>query len=248
MQFFKNIFQKKKEIHPADFSLLKTDVHSHLIPGIDDGSPSVEISINLIKSFIDFGYKKLITTPHIINDQYRNTPEIILNGLEKVREEIKNQNLQIELNAAAEYYIDNEFLKLIEEKKLLTFGSNFVLVEMSFFTESPLLKDALFNLQVAGYKPVLAHAERYGFWHNEYEKFEEMKTRGALLQLNIASLTGHYSDDVKKIAEQLIDDGMYDLIGSDCHHSGHIELMQKSRSEEYLHKVLSSGKLINNTL
>ncbi len=248
MNFFQKIFSKKKRFPPADLSALKADVHSHLIPGIDDGAQTMEDSLNLIKQFIELGYKKLITTPHIMIDQYRNTPEIILSGLGKVQTEIKNQKLEIELQAAAEYYIDNDFLKLIEEKKLLTFGNNYVLVEMSFFAESPLLKDALFNLQIAGYKPVFAHAERYGFWHNEYEKFEDVKSRGALLQLNMTSLSGHYSEDVKKVAQQLIDDEMYDLIGSDCHHFGHIELMQKSRTEEYLHKILSSGKLLNHTL
>lgn len=248
MNFLKKLFQKKVLLPPADLSILKADVHSHLIPGIDDGAKTMEDSLNLIREFKELGYKKLITTPHIMSDQYRNTPEIILSGLEKVRAEIKNQRIEIELDAAAEYYIDHEFLKLIEDRNLLSFGNKYVLVEISFFSEPPILKDALFNLQIADYKPVLAHAERYSFWHNSYEKFEEMRARGALLQLNIGSLTGYYSPETKKIAERLIDDGMYDLIGSDCHHTGHIELIKASRNEEYLHKILSSGKLLNNTL
>ena len=255
MNFLKNIFHKKQIFPAADLSILKVDVHSHLIPGIDDGAKTMKDSLNLIRAFKEFGYKKLITTPHIMADQYRNTPEIISGGLEKVRMELKNQNLEMELDAAAEYYIDHEFLKLIEEKKLLSFGDiqsrqagKYVLVEISFFSEPPMLKEALFNLQIAGYKPVLAHAERYGFWHNSYEKFEDMKARGALLQLNIGSLPGYYSPETKKIAERLIDDGMYDLIGSDCHHLGHIELMKTCQTEEYLHKILSSGKLLNSTL
>lgn len=261
MNIFRKIFQRKPPFSPADLSVLKTDIHSHLIPGIDDGAKTMDDSLKLIRAFKELGYKKLITTPHIMSDQYRNTPEIILSGLEKVRTELINQNLEIELDAAAEYYIDNEFLKLIEEKKLLTFGSKddnhnpgnltsgrYVLVEMSFFSEPPMLKDALFNLQVTGYKPVLAHAERYSFWHNDYGKFEDMKARGALLQLNIGSLTGYYSPETKKIAERLIDDGMFDLIGSDCHHPGHIELIKGCLTEEYLHRLLSSGKLLNATL
>ena len=248
MNFFQKIFSKKKEFFPADLSVLNADIHSHLIPGIDDGAKTMEDSIRLILEFQELGYKKLITTPHVMSDQYRNTPEIILNGLENVRAELMRQNIEMELNAAAEYYIDHEFLKLIERKDILTFGDKYVLVEMSFFTETPMLKDALFLLQIAGYKPVLAHAERYDFWHNSYEKYEDVKTRGALLQLNIGYLTGYYSMGVKKIAERLIDDGMYDMIGSDCHHQGHIELIKSCRSEEYLHKVLNSGKMLNSAL
>lgn len=255
MDFFKKIFRKKQLFPPADLSVLKADLHSHLIPGIDDGVKTLEDSLNLIKAFKDLGYSKLVTTPHVMSDQYRNTSEIILGGLEKVREELKKQKIEMELDAAAEYYIDNEFLKMIEDKSLLTFGKKtgpegrgYVLVEMSFFSESPMLKDALFNLQIAGYKPVIAHAERYGFWYGTYEKFEEMKERGALLQLNIGSLTSYYSPETKKIAERLIDDGMYDFIGSDCHHPGHISLLNETRTEEYMHKILSSGKLLNSTL
>lgn len=248
MKILRKIFRKKNLLPPADLSVLKTDIHSHLIPGIDDGAKTMDDALNLIRALGELGYKKLITTPHIMSDQYRNNPEIILSGLEKVRAELKNQQVEMELAAAAEYYIDHEFLKLIEEKKLLTFGNKHVLVEMSFFSETPMLKDALFNLQVAGYRPVLAHAERYAFWHNSYEKFEDMKARGALLQLNIGSLTGYYSPETKKIAERLVDDGMYDLIGSDCHHAGHIELIKASLKENYLHKILASGKLLNSTL
>lgn len=248
MNILRKIFQKKPQFPPADMSVLKTDIHSHLIPGIDDGAKTMDDSLNLIRAFKELGYKKLITTPHIMSDQYRNNPEIILDGLERVRAELKNQQVEMELDAAAEYYIDHEFLKLIEEKRLLTFGNKYVLVEMSFFSETPMLKDALFNLQVAGYRPVLAHAERYSFWHKNYEKFEDMKARGALLQLNIGSLTGYYSPETKKIAERLIDDGMYDLIGSDCHHAGHLELIKDCLKEEYLHKILASGKLLNSTL
>ncbi len=248
MNLFKNIFKKSPKLPPVDLSILINDIHSHLIPGIDDGAKTMEDSINLINGFREIGYKKLITTPHIMSDQYRNTPEIILGGLEKVRNEMKNQQIEMQIEAAAEYFIDLEFLKLIEEKKLLTFGNNFVLVEISFFSEPPMLNEALFNLQIAGYKPVMAHAERYGFWNNSYEKYEDLKSRGALLQLNIGSLTGFYSPETKKISERLIEDGMYDLIGSDCHHQGHIDLIKGCRTEKYLHKIIESGKLLNHSL
>jgi tyrosine-protein phosphatase YwqE len=109
------VFQKKEILAPADLALLGTDIHSHLIPAVDDGSKSLEDSINMIRSFQEMGYKKIITTPHVMSDFYKNTPETILGGLSDVRAELKSQNIDIELEAAAEYYLDEVLEPQVKE-------------------------------------------------------------------------------------------------------------------------------------
>lgn len=248
MRFLKNIFSKKQKLNPIDFGLLKTDLHSHLIPGIDDGSKSLDESIAMLKQFEAFGYKKVITTPHIMSDFYKNTPEIILGGLEIVRKGIKDAGLNIEIEAAAEYYLDLHFEEQIEAKNLLTFGNNHVLFELSFSNEPPRVKEAIFNLQTQGYKPIMAHVERYPFYFNDFEKIEDFKNRGCLIQLNINSLSGQYGPAVKKMAESIIDRDLVDVVGSDCHHLGHLELMDSVRTSPHLHKIVNKADLLNKVL
>ena len=103
-------FSKKEEdLTPLDFSILKTDIHSHFIPGIDDGAPDLETSMLLIKKMQQLGYQKVITSPHVMSDFYQNSSETILSGLAEVRTELKAKNINMDIDAAAEYYIDYEF-------------------------------------------------------------------------------------------------------------------------------------------
>jgi len=250
MSFLSGLFGKKKlSSFPADLSVLKTDLHSHFIPGIDDGAKTLEDSMRLIRGMKELGYKKVITTPHIMSDYYKNTPEIILGGLEKVREELKRNNISIEIEAAAEYYLDYEFDEKLKSRNILTLSNNYVLIEISFLNPPDNLEATIFNLNIAGYKPILAHPERYPFWHGDFERYQRLKDLGALLQLNILSLTHYYSEGVQKTAEKLVDLGLIDLLGSDLHHDKHLETIRtRALYEPYLHKLLESGKLLNNTL
>lgn len=248
MGFFSNIFGLSSKLTPLDLSLIKTDMHSHLIPGIDDGSKSLEDTMVLLRKFKELGYQKVITTPHVMSDFYKNTPEIILGGLQRIKEEIQKEGLSIEIEAAAEYYLDFHFDDLIKQKKLLTFGQNHVLFELSFNDEPPRVKETIFNLITEGYKPILAHVERYPFYINQWKQIEDYRHRGVLLQLNINSLSGHYGQPVKKMAEQLIDKGWIDVIGSDCHHMGHLEMLDSLRTNPYLHKLAAQENLLNKSL
>ena len=241
MGLFKNLFGKKApELPPADLGAsLLTDVHSHFIPGIDDGAPDMDTSLALISAMHDLGYRKVITTPHVMGDTYRNTPEDILGGLDKVRKAIASRGLDIEVDAAAEYYLDDSLEQKIKEKSLLTFGNNHVLFELPFIAEPPMLNSTVFEMQTAGYRPVLAHVERYPFWYRDWDKIEAMYDRGVVLQVNIGSLTGAYGPEARKVGEKLIDKAMVKVLSSDCHHMGHIEMLHRSRTMEYVHKALS---------
>lgn len=244
-----NIFKKDTRLKtPVDISTLSCDIHSHFIPGIDDGAQTIEDSVQMLTEMYNLGYKKVITTPHIMGDFYKNTPEIILGGLEKVRTALKEANIPIEVEAAAEYYIDFDFEKKLNEEKLLTFGNNYLLFEISYLNPPDNLDHIIFKMQTHGYKPVLAHPERYNFFHSDFKKYEDFIEKGVLLQLNINSLTGHYSLSTKKIAEQMISKNMISFLGTDCHHFGHLELIKKVVYEKHLHQLFESGKLLNKQL
>ena len=244
MSFLKNIFRKKEELNyppVTDYSWVGTDMHSHLIPGIDDGSKSIEESLDLIRKFQALGYRKLITTPHIMSDAYRNTPEIILGGLDKLRTAVQKEGINMELDAAAEYYFDEGFTKHIKEKNLLTIGGRYVLFEVSYMNQPDNINQVIFDIQVAGYHPILAHPERYPFWYNDFNRYHQLKETGVLLQLNTNSLTGYYGPDAKKIAERMINENLIDFIGSDMHGVRHMEALERSLQEKHLWKIAAQG-------
>ena len=248
MSIFSRLFSFDSEKSGTDLSAVFCDIHSHFIPKIDDGAQTIEDSIDLIRCLYELGYKKIITTPHIMSDAFKNTPEVIMGGLEKVREAIKTAGIPVQLDAAAEYYVDYDFEQKIEKEKLLSFGDNYLLFEVSYVNPPDNLNSVIFKLQTAGYKPVLAHPERYNFWHRNFEKYQELKDKGVLFQMNINSVTGFYSFSTKKTAEKMIDNGMIEFIGTDCHHIGHIELLKKAAGNKHLRKLIESGRLINQKL
>lgn len=246
MGLFSNLLGKRRpELPPADLGVLQCDVHSHFIPGIDDGAPTVEASLDLLRAMADLGFRKVITTPHSMADGYKNPPEVILGGLEKLRRAATEAGIALEVEAAAEYYLDHVLQEKTARQELLTFGQDLVLFELPFLNEPAILFNLVFEMQTQGYRPVLAHPERYTFWHADTASMETLKDRGVLFQLNTIALGGSYGPAVKKAAERIIDKGWYELAGSDCHGMKHIEALQAARTEPYLHKLIESGKLIN---
>ena len=250
MGLLTKIFKKKEELPPFDISKLNVDIHSHLIPGIDDGTQTIEESIRLISNFVSLGYKKVITTPHIMSDYYKNNPEIILTGLEKLKEAIHNEGLDIEIDAAAEYNLEPDFEEIIKKGDVLTFGGDkkYVLFELSFFKEPSRIKEVIWDLLNLGYQPVLAHVERYAYWHKKWDKIEDMINRSVLLQMNIGSITGAYGPDVRKMSMKLIDEGLIDFVGSDCHNQRHIDMIHHALVDPYFHKLCNQPQIKNKNL
>lgn len=203
------------------------DFHSHLLFGIDDGARTFEDTLSLTKAMIDFGVKQFITTPHIIQHVWENNSEIINAKKEEVVSLLKENNIHLPFKAAAEYLMDDHFVKLFQSGPLLTLKDNYVLVEMSYINAPIQLYDILFDLQVAGYKPVLAHPERYVFYHKNFAEYTKLKKSGCLFQLNILSTVGYYGEGVFTTAKKLLESGMIDYVGSDVHHSKHIESFGK---------------------
>ncbi|MCF8331806.1 MAG: capsular biosynthesis protein [Bacteroidales bacterium] len=245
----KKLFHPSVLKSPMDFKPFEIDMHSHLIPGIDDGVSTVEESIDMIKGLHGLGFSKLITTPHVMGDVYNNSRETIMKGLDKVRAAVEQAFIPVEIHAAAEYLLDDAFSNRLNSEKLLSFGNNYILVEMSYLMEPINLNHILFDIQTAGYRVILAHAERYRFWSRKHEKYQQMIDRGVHLQLNLLSLTGYYGKDVQKTAEWLLDNQMYSVIGTDLHNAEYLDELQKLQYNKLMHKLhKNAGNFINKNL
>ncbi len=242
-----DIFRKKEQLAPIRLSEIGVDMHSHLIPGIDDGSKSMNHSIAMLAKFESLGYRKVITTPHIYWDFYRNTPKNITKGLSDVKDAATQLGLKIEIEAAAEYYFDDYFLKLIKEEQVLSFGPKYVLVEFAFSDEPSNISGMIFALQSAGYTPIIAHFERYMYWWDSLDEAKAFRAKGVKIQLNLLSIIGHYGPEVQKQARRLIDQKMIDFAGSDCHRIEHLMLLEKNLAHPYFHKLLENP-LLNSSL
>lgn len=219
MFFFKKNKTILKDLIPENH----IDFHSHLLFGIDDGAKTFEDTLSLTQAMLDFGVKEFIATPHIIQHVWDNTSEIITDKKNEVVSLLQKNNIHIPFKAAAEYLMDDHFVKLFQNNKLLTLKDNYVLVEMSYINAPIQLYDIIFDLQLAGYKPVLAHPERYVFYHNNFSEYSKLKKAGCLFQLNLLSTVGYYGESVFITAKKLLESGMIDYVGSDVHHKKHIE-------------------------
>ncbi len=227
---------------------LGTDLHSHVLPGLDDGVQNFEEAAQVAEKMIELGYSKLITTPHIMSDTYRNTPEGILAKCDELNIYLRKCELTIEISAAAEYYLDENLAAMVAgKKKLLTFGSSYLLFELNFMVEPFNLNEFIFSLITSGYKPVLAHPERYLFYQQQPRKLEDLISRGVLLQLNITSLTGYYSKAAADLARLMIEEKWVHFAGSDCHNMVHTKVLEEALKSRPMQKLLSLP-LLNHTL
>jgi tyrosine-protein phosphatase YwqE len=224
----------------------RTDVHSHLIPGIDDGVKSNEQAFVTIRKMMDLGYEKFITTPHIMSDTYPNTPEYIRAKAVLLNEFLRSQRIGVEVDVAAEYYLDEYTMTEISgEEKLMTFGNNYLLFETNYLSEPFILKEFIFKATSKGYRPVLAHPERYQYM--TMEKAQDLTDRGVLLQVNLLSLSGFYAKPVQKLAEKLIEKKMISFIGSDCHNDLQARELEKAMHTTAFKKAIDLP-LLNSTL
>lgn len=242
-------FKKKNKLPNIDLSWLGTDIHSHLVPGIDDGSPDIETSLKLIRGFSELGYKKIVTTPHVLWDIYPNTTEVIKQGLGELREAVAREGIDIEVNAAAEYFLDEHFEEeLRNQTPLLTISGNMVLVEFSMVTEPFDVQRIIFELQMQDYQPVLAHPERYTYLTTRKEVYDDLKNAGCFFQLNLLSLTGYYGAAAHSLARYLLDHNYYDLAGTDMHHERHLSTLNKLAESSLYQRLKDEGLMKNHTL
>jgi len=238
-------FFRKKESHKdiANYSSIAVDMHSHVLPGIDDGAQNPQESIYLIRKMMDAGITKIVATPHIMADYYRNTAETINGALNVLKEELVKENIDIVVEAAAEHYFDETFENRIDDGKLMIMGKNYVLFELSFISVPPNVFAVVQKLLERGYKPILAHPERYSYMDiNQIKAFRDW---GCNLQLNTISLTGYYGKTALKMAESLVDNHLVDFISSDMHHPKHAEAFKNALKMPYVQRLLTDYPLKN---
>ena len=242
MSFFP-FFSKVKQ------SLVEVDIHSHLIPSIDDGAKDMERSIELILSLKSMGYNKLITTPHV-SDMFLNSSQTILNGYKALKKELISRKIEIDIEVAAEYYADDNFELLLNKGDILTFGGKkkYLLFELSYFTPPQNLESLIYDIKLAGYTPVLAHPERYVYLHRNIDKYKAIKEMGVLFQINLISIEGYYSSEIARVVKDLIANGMVDFIGSDTHHKRHAKFLKESFSNALYRKIFKNNTILNDTL
>jgi protein-tyrosine phosphatase len=233
----------------VDLSWIQTDMHSHLIPGIDDGSPDMDTSLEMIIGLRSLGFKKLITTPHILWEMYPNTPEKINEGLKQLQHVANEKGIQVTLKAAAEYFIDEYFEQQLKSKtSFLTINDNKILVEYSMVTAPMDLQKILFELEIQNYQPIIAHPERYIYLLQNRDFFDDLKASGCMFQLNLLSLTGYYGDTVQDLSEYLVRKEYYDYAGTDLHNPRQLAALQKLSSSSLLKKLRDSGTIKNHEL
>lgn len=227
---------------------LRVDIHSHLLPGLDDGVKTFDEAVNIISALKDLGYKKLVTTPHIIQDIYKNTPASIKLKHQQLVTILEEKGVEMHVEVAAEYYLDETLLQSLESnEQLLTIAGKYLLFETNFLTEPLNLKQFIFLATAKGYKVILAHPERYLYLNDSMDKASDLIDRGVLFQININSLTGYYSKQAQSMAFKLIDRGWVHWLGSDCHHLGHTQLLKDVRRNKYFQKALNLP-LLNNSI
>ena len=245
---FSFVNKKSVEDLPQPLPLL-VDLHSHLIPEVDDGSRNIVESLGLISVLKKFGYKKLIITPHVMFDSFKNSIESILDGLLHLQEELLMMDIQIEVEAAAEYYLDEGFIDLLKSKEILPIGKNYLLFETSYTHKPFNLEDIIYEIKLAGYIPLLAHPERYRYIKNKKEEYEILKSLGVMFQVNLNSFNGYYGKVAKENAHFLSEHGMIDFLGSDTHNLKQLKnLATVFESDEYkkiyLHNAIKNNELL----
>ncbi len=240
--FFKKREEKKRG------PVLKVDLHSHLIPGIDDGSQSMKESLFLLKGMEALGYEKVITTPHIMLDAYRNTPEIIRNGLKTLQETAAKEGISVEIEAAAEYYLDDGFEDLLKKGDMLTIKGKYLLFETSYFAKPMQLEEMIFSISSAGYIPLMAHPERYRYVKDPLLEYGRFKELGVLFQVNLNSFGGHYGKDAQYKANFLRKEGMIAFLGSDVHHSKQVDTLSDVFLLEAYRDIFMHNTILNDEL
>lgn len=241
-------FFSSKKVTP-DLSFIGVDMHSHLLPGLDDGLQELDQTMEFMRKLQLMGYRKFICTPHILSDMYPNSPETILPKLEIVRSALLENKIDVQVDAAAEYMVDIDFENLVNEnKRLLTFGKNFILIEMSYAAPSNNIESVIFNLKLKGLQPILAHPERYNYYLGNFKQFQRFIDLGCYLQVNLLSLLGYYGEPSKHTAISLLKKGMITFLGTDMHHENHLNALKSLASKKSFYKLFENIQIRNKEL
>lgn len=239
------MFFFRKRSKNSDFSAIGVDMHSHLIPGVDDGAKDVEDSVKLINGLKELGFSNLYTTPHTLQDIHPNTRETLQSGFASLDGKLPDG---ISLELSSEYYLDDHFMHQLGSGSVLPLPGNRLLFEFSQIARPHNLEEQIFEMGLKGYQLILAHPERYLFFHKSFNYYTRIKEMGVELQLNALSLTDHYGKNIRSIAEKLVEKEMIDFIGTDIHHVKHLEALKNATSSKFFGRLVESKLLKNESL
>jgi protein-tyrosine phosphatase len=232
-----------------DLSFIGIDMHSHMLPGLDDGAATIEESISYFRNMKEWGFHTCILTPHILPGVHNNSPETILPVFERVKQELVWAGIELDIRVAAEYMVEEKFIDaLMKEESLLCISEKKVLIEMSYVAPSPFIETAIFRLNVQGYKPILAHPERYGYYHHDFNQYYRLKEMGCIFQVNLLSLSGYYGPIVKKVALRMIKENLISYIGTDLHHHNHVDAIKAFTITKEFYEIMKGVSLLNSSL
>lgn len=245
------IYKKSKESKMSDFDFgqVAVDFHSHLIPSVDDGVQSIEDTAAILHVLYKQGYKKVFTSPHIMGEKYTNRKSDLLDRLELIRQHDLVKEIPIDIDVIAEYLLDEQFENLLKANDFLTIQDKYILIETSMNCDFPFVRDYIYELRKKGYKPILAHPERYRYIHSEknaLEVYQNMLDWGIEFQLNLFALVGMFGAESRKTAEILIDNELYSYACSDIHRPSQLVHFDELKQNKYLHTMLETNQIKNN--
>lgn len=209
----------------------ETDIHCHVIPGVDDGCPDADTSIVVLTEMRDMGLKRVIASPHVTEMTFENNRDLLEPAYRHLLDRMHKAGLDkdLEVMYSSENRLDGLFDQNFKSGKLITIparNGKYVLIENSFVQEPWDLDNIIFQLQVHGFQPILVHPERFAYYHEKPERFERLH-QVVPFQVNVLSLAGYYGKQVRKVAESLIEKGFVDFLGTDIHNLRHTEAIRE---------------------
>lgn len=239
-------FFKKSSNEPKGL-FYSTDIHCHIVPGVDDGARAVEDSLSLVSKECVWGIKRIFCTPHITEETFENTPETLSKAFDVLKQNVDKAGIKIDLDYSAEHRLDPYFQSQFEKGAVRPLPNNYLLVENSFVQEAWNLDQQVYNLSIKGFKPILAHPERYHYYITNRDRYEQLHSVGLLFQVNLLSLSGYYGKEQKRTAEWLIEKNMVDFLGSDMHHMRHAEAIDRyiAGKDYKKHSAALNGRILN---
>lgn len=242
-------FNRKNNSTSGKF-FFHTDIHSHVCPGIDDGATSPEKGATLVGRLSELGIEKMIATPHVTDEVFPNTIEIIDQSFSNLRDEMARQNVNMDITVSSEYRIDNLLRTFLSNGNVRPFPGNYILVECGWINEPINLTEFINGLvSKHGYKPILAHPERYPYYEKNPDRLIRLHQSGLRFQINLLSLAGFYGKQTKHMAEWLLEHKLVSFVGSDVHNNAHINCLENYlTSSEYRLLVKHESEILNDAI
>ena len=233
-----------------------TDIHSHILFNIDDGSKSIEESIELLKKLKEIGFNNVILTPHYIEgSEYSNNNQVKNKRLKELKKELSNQKIDINVYLGNEIFINNNIYELIKNGEIKTINNTrYILVELPFHNQIMNLEDIIYELKIKGLIPIIAHPERYTYFQKNYKEIDKLKEEGFLFQGNYSSILGYYGKDAQKLFKYMLKKQYIDYLGTDIHRINQTYVVDnfkkiekhiiKASSNEYYNKIKENNNNI----